>query len=75
MEWIGFSIAFVMFFASHSIPARPLVKAWLVQRLLDPRLGLGTMAELVALGCHAARLPDRDVVLRQTQPLLLWRQY
>ncbi|WP_299879586.1 NnrU family protein [uncultured Sulfitobacter sp.] len=33
MAWFGFALAFVFFFASHSIPVRPPVKSWLVARL------------------------------------------
>ncbi len=33
MAWAEFAFAFAIFFASHSIPVRPPVKPWLVQRL------------------------------------------
>lgn len=33
MEWIGFILAFVVFFLSHSVPVRPPVKPWLVDRI------------------------------------------
>lgn len=33
MAWFDFALAFVFFFASHSIPVRPPVKSWLVARL------------------------------------------
>lgn len=33
MAWAEFSLAFIAFFASHSIPIRPPVKPWLVARI------------------------------------------
>ena len=51
MGWIEFTLAFLTFFATHSIPVRPPVRGWLVGRLGQRGFGLVySMLSLVVLG-------------------------
>ncbi|EEW26057.1 NnrUfamily protein [Rhodobacter ferrooxidans] len=46
-DWGGFALAIAAFFASHAVPVRPAVKAWLVARL--GRSGFGMAYGLLSL--------------------------
>ncbi|MEM1427905.1 MAG: NnrU family protein [Pseudomonadota bacterium] len=64
MEWIGFFLAFVVFFLTHSVPVRPPVRPALVRRL-GPRgftmaysaLSLAVLAWLIVAAARAPYVP------------------
>ena len=49
--WIEFFIAFVLFFLSHIIPARPAIRRWLIRRIGKPiYLAVYSMLSIVLFG-------------------------
>ncbi|WP_136444057.1 NnrU family protein [Pacificoceanicola onchidii] len=48
MDWAGFIVAFIAFFVTHSVPVRPPVRPYLVQKL--GAAGFGAAYSLLSLG-------------------------
>ena len=64
MAWLGFSLAFMAFFASHSLLVRPAVKTWLITRigatcftLLYSAMSFGVLIWLVIAARQAPFVP------------------
>lgn len=73
-EWVAFAVALGLFLASHVVPARPPVRAWLVERLgrrgFAAAYGLLSLALLGWLIVAAAGAPHVEVIA--PLPVLRW---
>ncbi len=74
MTWFGFAGVFALFFATHSIPVRPSVKAVLVRRLgargftvIYSLLSVAVLSALIAAASHAPYV--------QLWPQAVWQHY
>ncbi|AXI46506.1 NnrU family protein [Sulfitobacter sp. SK012] len=74
MNWIGFAIVFVLFFATHSIPVRPAIKSRLVSKLGSRGFTLAySVLSLVMLGLLIFAANRAPFVL--LWDLAVWQKY
>ncbi|MEX3313953.1 NnrU family protein [Sulfitobacter sp. PS-8MA] len=74
MSWLGFTVIFALFFATHSIPVRPGVKARIVHQIGARNFGIGysilSTAMLALLIWSAGQAP-----YVQLWPQMIWQRH
>lgn len=74
MSWLGFTVIFALFFATHSIPVRPGVKARIVRQIGARNFGIGysmlSTAMLALLIWSAGQAP-----YVQLWPQMIWQRH